>query len=188
MRNVDERKLVSGVLVSVIALIMIVSATSSILSETTTSLAPTGEEFVRIFVDNPRDINFLENAGIEIIEEYDSFVLAKIPVSIHKELERSGIEVVSMPDLSKIMINDYVFDINEEPNIPANLKRENYLRGHGQYLVKLIGPIKQEWKRTLEENGVRIYGYIPNYAFIVEMDDKAYHPTLEKLNIKLWVV
>jgi hypothetical protein len=171
MRNVDERKLVSGVLVSVIALIMVVSATSSILSETTTSLAPTGEEFVRLLVDNPENIHFLENAGIEIIEEYDSFVLAKIPVSIHKELERSGIEVVSMPDLNKIMINDYVFNVNEEPNIPVNLKRESYQMGHGQYLLKLIGPIKQEWKRTLEENGVRIYGYIPNYAFIVEMDD-----------------
>jgi hypothetical protein len=38
------------------------------------------------------------------------------------------------------------------------------------YLVQFVGPVREAWKAAVEETGARLYGYIPDYAFITWMD------------------
>lgn len=38
------------------------------------------------------------------------------------------------------------------------------------YLVQFIGPVREEWKQNVEQTGARLYGYIPQHAFIAHID------------------
>jgi subtilisin family serine protease len=57
-----------------------------------------------------------------------------------------------------------------EPSLPANLTLTGTQEGIGTYLVQFDGPIYPEKKRALENTGARIDGYLPNYTYIVRMD------------------
>ena len=57
-----------------------------------------------------------------------------------------------------------------EPSLPANLILTDEQEGIGTYLVQLDGPIFPEEQRALENTGALIDGYLPNYTYIVRMD------------------
>jgi subtilisin family serine protease len=40
----------------------------------------------------------------------------------------------------------------------------------GYYLVQFDGPIYEEWKEALKAQGVEIFDYVPDFAFLVRMD------------------
>jgi subtilisin family serine protease len=40
----------------------------------------------------------------------------------------------------------------------------------GVYLLQFTGPVQAGWKAAIEDLGIRLYGYIPDYAFIARMD------------------
>ena len=42
--------------------------------------------------------------------------------------------------------------------------------GVGYYIVQFDAPIEASWKKALEDVGVKIFDYIPDFAFIVKMD------------------
>jgi hypothetical protein len=48
---------------------------------------------------------------------------------------------------------------------------EYTVEGSEYYIVHFNGPIYQHYKDQLEAAGARIYSYLPNYAFIVRMND-----------------
>lgn len=52
------------------------------------------------------------------------------------------------------------------PEIPQELKA---LPDNEIFLLQCTGPIEREWRNTLSQKGVKIYGYIPHYAFIVRI-------------------
>jgi PGF-pre-PGF domain-containing protein len=41
------------------------------------------------------------------------------------------------------------------------------------YIIQFEGPIREEWKTQLKTLGVELFDYLPNYAFIVRMDENA---------------
>ncbi len=57
-----------------------------------------------------------------------------------------------------------------EPTLPANLMLSSEQKGVGTYLVQFDGPIYSHERRALEQSGVGIEGYLPNYTYIVRMD------------------
>jgi len=59
-----------------------------------------------------------------------------------------------------------------EPKLPANLKAPAPKSGErGYYIVHFNQPIYKEMRKSLEDLGAKIYDYLPNYAFIVSMDE-----------------
>lgn len=42
--------------------------------------------------------------------------------------------------------------------------------GQSTYLLQFTGPVREAWKDAVEHAGVKLYGYIPDYAFISRMD------------------
>jgi len=57
--------------------------------------------------------------------------------------------------------------------------------GTGAYIVQFNGPVKEGWKRQLEDFGT-VHGYVPEYAFIIEMNGSAARD-IEKLDFVRWV-
>src|SRR5262245_38893628 len=41
----------------------------------------------------------------------------------------------------------------------------------GYHVVQFDGPVRSEWRDALERAGAQIIGYVPNYAFLVKLDN-----------------
>lgn len=55
-----------------------------------------------------------------------------------------------------------------EPNIPLELRAKK--DGVSLYILQFKGPIKNEWKDALKNEGIELYGYLPYYACFARMD------------------
>jgi serine protease AprX len=72
----------------------------------------------------------------------------------------------------KIRLKADTFDpLKEEPTIPAVLKLATSNNYYLIYLIQCNGPIQPEWIPMLQEKGVKILGYIPDYAYVVRMNE-----------------
>jgi uncharacterized repeat protein (TIGR01451 family) len=69
---------------------------------------------------------------------------------------------------------------------PANLFMISDPQGKESYIIQFTGPVKDEYKKQISDLGVIFYGYVPNYAFIVRMDDNK-REKVESLSFVRWV-
>lgn len=58
--------------------------------------------------------------------------------------------------------------------LPRYLKFQAYPKGEaGYYILQFKGPVLQQWKNELSATGAVIFDYIPQFAFLVKMDQQA---------------
>jgi len=56
-----------------------------------------------------------------------------------------------------------------EPDLPAGLTAREVPGQSGYYIIQFEGPIQREWVRDLERQGIRPFGYLPNYAMLCRL-------------------
>lgn len=78
-----------------------------------------------------------------------------------QETTRTSIQLVA-GTFDPLVEEEPIADQDLETDVPS-----------GYYLVQFIGSIKDEWKQEVEELGGTFYGYVPDYTFIVKIDDDA---------------
>lgn len=104
-------------------------------------------------------------AGLEVVEDYGSFVLGRMPAAQAKG-GLPGLQVLEGRTL--IEINNYAFDsAGGEPDIPDSLRAA---ADDPYFLVQFIGPIKTEWLDTLAALGAEVLGYQASYTYLVRLD------------------
>ncbi len=75
-----------------------------------------------------------------------------------------------------------------EPTLAPELRQEETPARAGLYLVQCTGPVQEEWKQALVQQGARLYGYIPDYTFLVRLDaDAASVAAVRALPFVRWV-
>jgi len=89
---------------------------------------------------------------------------------------------------SLIRLQFATFDpLVDEPVPPQSLRLTGYAEGEsGPYIVQFQGPVQAAWKDALREAGVQIDSYLPDYAFIVRMDEET-RVHLQSLSFVRWV-
>ncbi|HZD55871.1 MAG TPA: S8 family serine peptidase, partial [Anaerolineales bacterium] len=83
-----------------------------------------------------------------------------------------GIGIAQSLEAPQIHLQYATFDPLHEP--PRVASEQNAPRPPGTvstYLLQFTGPVHAEWKTAVEQLGVRLYGYIPDYAFIARLDE-----------------
>jgi len=128
------------------------------------------------------EISMLNDMDVEIVDRYGMYTLIDIGEESIETLERSGLEVNTLPHQSEINVKGNTIDVTEEDGglpiesaveedtIGSDLEIDGYESGEeGIYLINTLGPINPEWVDTLEDEGVEIINYVPNYAYEVEM-------------------
>ncbi|MCK4224970.1 MAG: S8 family serine peptidase [candidate division Zixibacteria bacterium] len=70
----------------------------------------------------------------------------------------------------------------EQPDIPQALKLTT---PNNYYLIQCAGPIQPEWINQLENRGIVILGYIPDYAYVVHMEE-ATKALVEQFSFVRW--
>ena len=89
-----------------------------------------------------------------------------------------------------LYLTNYTFDplLEATPSsLPTNLKLSSYPTSDpGYYLLQFHGPIQSTWKEAIITAGAQIYDYIPDFAFVVKMDQTA-KAAVEALDAVRWV-
>jgi hypothetical protein len=71
--------------------------------------------------------------------------------------------------------------------LTERLAIQTYAQGEkGYYIVQFDSPIRIKQKKKLEKLGVQVLDYLPDFAFIVKMDDKM-RGTVESMEDVRWV-
>lgn len=79
--------------------------------------------------------------------------------------------------------NGIQFDIHAgEPGLPAALTQPQ----SEYYIVHFDGPIHDMYRSQIESTGARIYSYIPNYAYLVRMNEVV-KSEVERLDFVDWI-
>jgi len=121
------------------------------------------------YAESDEEVKELSGYG-EILDHYGRNVLLEVNENVIEEL-KSNHRIKDLDHRNELLIKGSEFDTNQGmPEIDDDLKMDDYdSETEGLYLVDLIGPVNPEWRETLEENGVDILNYIPNYAYLVRM-------------------
>ncbi|MEF8874694.1 MAG: S8 family serine peptidase, partial [Candidatus Thermoplasmatota archaeon] len=126
-------------------------------------------DIVLVSLEGEDEIKNIESLGGEVLETYPDKALVELPEG---ELDSTEIEVEStLPARTEVSVSGHQFDINDgEPALSEEMTIDGYEEGEeGQYIVHMLGPIASDWRQELEEQGVKIITYIPNYAYEVVM-------------------
>ena len=125
----------------------------------------------------------LARQGINILTEYEDYVLAQADDQQIEALQAKGFEVEvyeaaptrSGPPMAGTRSATAAGAAEEAP--PAGISGpppDAYGPGRHYYLVDFIGPIKAEWLATLEERGAILLEPVPPAGYIVALDQPAY--------------
>jgi hypothetical protein len=72
-------------------------------------------------------------------------------------------------------------------NLPEKLTLNSYPpEVAGYYLVQFSGPVLKEWKDAVTDSGGKFFDYIPDFAFIVKMDQRT-KLLVQRMNSVRWV-
>jgi hypothetical protein len=112
----------------------------------------------------------------------------------HTEVLPADLQAAPPPEFDGqrpyIHLTSYTFDPLSEATpyfLSADLALSGYPAGEeGYYLLQFQGPIQPAWKEAIVAAGAQILDYIPDFAFVVKMDD-ATKATVEAMDAVRWV-
>jgi len=146
-----------------------------------------GEETI-VLVDGIEDDvrTSLRNFG-EVVDHYGDFALMRVPIRDLEDLKEE-FDVNRLEHRNELNVKGHEFDTQEgSPEFSSDLTIECYgPETEGLYIVDMMGPVNPEWRSTLEEKGVEIINYVPNYAYEVIMTPEL-ADRIEALDFVDWV-
>lgn len=189
MKKVERKGLIKGRMLAIaIAVTFLISLSIPLIGENVQSIGSNDSEIVKISIETSQQTQYLKALNVELIETYDSFVLVDITTEQKTWLEQRGFEIEELPYRTVTGRGAYVFDTkNGQPLFPSSLRINSYLQDTGgHYIVQFIGPVKEKWKECIQSMGAKIYDYIPNFAYIMRMNN-AIKEKVEELGFVQWV-
>jgi hypothetical protein len=97
-----------------------------------------------------------------------------------------GLWAETTDDAALIRLQGFTFDpLAGEPELGPSLKMTTPAAA-ATHLVQFRGPVQDEWKAAVEKIGGRLYGYLPDFAFIARLDAAAAQQ-VSRLSFVRWV-
>ena len=131
------------------------------------------EDINIVMVDftDARDISYLHYSGATILETYPNRVLVEVTEDGLNNIRSAGMYVNTLPARTRVSVKSHTFDIRDGmPEFCEELTIDGYEPGtEGLYILHTIGPIHPRWVTMLEQAGVELINYVPNYAYEVRM-------------------
>jgi len=139
------------------------------------------EEIVLLHSGDGSDLSRLESIGAEVLEVYPERILLRVDESVRRRLNDMGYRMDTLSHRTELNVKGHSFDMEEGmPEFPEELTIDSYEPGkEGLYIVHMLGPVHPEWRATIQEQGVDIVSYTPNYAYIVSMTTEISERVLE---------
>jgi len=174
MSSVRDSSRLVPVLLTIMFMVTPILAIADMGSETRVALVDRATDY---------DIAKLNGPEVTILEDYGAFAMVE---ATDETLSRLSIRR-DLDDRTVLGLAGYSFDTRDGlPDLPAELLLSPPEEGYGYFLVQFKGPIKTEWRSTLESMGAEPGNYIPNFAYIVGMD-VSIRDDVEALPFVTWV-
>ncbi|MBM3331169.1 T9SS type A sorting domain-containing protein [candidate division WOR-3 bacterium] len=72
------------------------------------------------------------------------------------------------------LVQGYSFDpLEKSPVLPQNLTAADFSGDYSYCMIQFPGPIRPEWKRTVEGYGAELLWYVPRYTFVARVPTAA---------------
>ncbi len=82
-----------------------------------------------------------------------------------------GVLATQTDDAPMIRLQYASFDpLFGEPAVPAGQQLQAEAGSASLSILQFTGPVQEEWKAAVEATGIRLYSYIPDFAFLVRLD------------------
>ena len=115
----------------------------------------------------------LTRQGIEILTEYEDYVLAQATQAEVAALQANGYEVeIYEAAPAQPAVRDVGFAASER--VPQGPPPAEFGPGPHHYVVEFVGPVKPEWLAAIEAHGGRALEPLPPSSYIVALDGPAY--------------
>ncbi|MBS3817562.1 MAG: S8 family serine peptidase [Candidatus Thermoplasmatota archaeon] len=149
-----------------------------------------GKQIVLVTVRSSKDekhLNDLDSSGLNILNRCGDHRIVEADEASIEELKKRDIDVDELPSRTEISVKGNRFDIfREKPDIDPEMKIDGYPEGSkGIYLVHMLGPVDPGWREQIEDLGVDIINYVPNYAYEVRMTPEE-RDSVDSLNFVDW--
>ncbi|MFW6142524.1 MAG: hypothetical protein ACOC53_08210, partial [Candidatus Saliniplasma sp.] len=137
-------------------------------------------------VDENEDISSFDQTG-DVLDRYGSYLLLEAPDYEIESLE-ANYEIDRLEHRNDLNIKGNEFDTNQGyPDFESDLIIDGYEEGEeGIYIIDMIAPSNPEWREELEDMGIEILNYQPNYAYEVVMTPRQVEQVEEKFFVD-WV-
>ncbi|MEF8874305.1 MAG: S8 family serine peptidase [Candidatus Thermoplasmatota archaeon] len=108
--------------------------------------------------------------GVEVIDQYGRYLLVETGEDRVPNLEKE-FDVDRLDHRNDLHVKGTSFDTTEGyPDFDPDLMIDEYEpKTEGLYIIDMVGPVNPEWREALEDRGVEIVNYVPNYGFEVRM-------------------
>ncbi|MFP3872387.1 MAG: S8 family serine peptidase [Candidatus Natronoplasma sp.] len=145
-------------------------------------------QIVRVEIDGVEETRILNELDLELLDRSGRYGLVKADQPTRERLEESGVSVYPLPGRTEISVKGHTFDFTEGgPDLDPELMIDGYPEGsEGTYIVHMLGPVNPEWREELEDMGVEILNYVPNYAYEVRMTPET-RERVEELDFVDWI-
>ena len=186
----NARKLgtVSQVLAVAIVMAMVIPASLALIQAYEPTPTADVVQYVRVDIKNAQEISYLETK-MDIVESYDSYVVAKATDAEKNSVLSSGFVVESLPEMTTFKFGQYSFDVTNALSstmFPSELTTYSYPIEKNFYFVKFDAPVKAEWKTAIEMSGMEIEQTVDGYTVMVQTDP-ANVPALQAMDHVMWV-
>lgn len=106
-----------------------------------------------------------------LIEDYGSFKLYELDSLNAKNLASKNQNITVASDMNELLFEAFRFD-TQNTNLKAALTDESLLvDGAGIQIIQFVGPIKDQWLKTVEESGAKLIHYVANNGYLVWADE-----------------
>ncbi|MGZ4846273.1 MAG: S8 family serine peptidase [Halobacteriota archaeon] len=126
----------------------------------------------------------------KILASYPTSILAEVSDEQIDALKRQNIGLDVQEGANMIRLRAVEFDTSQRaPPVPArfSIRAEDVSDGKRNYwIVQFVGPVKQEWGKEITSLGGELHGYVPENAFLVNMDGQT-KEKVEQLPFVNWV-
>jgi serine protease AprX len=173
----NNTKLISFLVIALFFGAYAVSALGGVSGERTES----EKSIILIEKNDSNDFLILESMDVTILQNYENMILVEIESKIIEQIQQNGFLIRHLPFRNTLYIKDLVFDgtINEIQMPPQLYVQEYAASEKGLFIVHMIGPVASEWRALLENVGVEVLHYIPNYAYLVWMNSDLKNDVLD---------
>jgi subtilisin-like proprotein convertase family protein len=112
----------------------------------------------------------LEEAVAQVRHDYGRFLLARLTTEQEEALRAAGYGVRIFENPDRVGLGPYSFRVPPGPvNLPPDLTADESRAQVGTFLVKLIGPVRDEWLSQVRTLGVEILTPIPEFTYLVRI-------------------
>lgn len=132
------------------------------------STAPAAARKIR--VKDPELARELLERGGKLVADYGSFQLIETP----EALPPSGRKVRAQEEAGadEVELNSMRINTRSPAGRALRQARGNF-KGNQFHLIQFIGPIKPEWRETVEQLGIKFVNYVPQNAYLISGDATA---------------